>query len=189
VGWSAGRPRARDAHRVRAEPGRALALGQLRAEAGQVGRGELEDGHGGGRRRRLGREGCLRRLGGRHGRRGLVLHVRVRCSGWVPLVEEAAVDEGHDGDRDAPAEVGPRVDEVQAGEAVRDVVLHAHAQRHATALEVGHLEQQKRKGQIRLRNDFTASFFLLLMESIKLATFYSIWTRCNNRRYDLITKT
>ena len=137
-------PHVRREHRVRAVPRRALAAGQLGPEAAEVGAGQLEDVHGGGRRRRLGGQ-RLRRLGGQHGGRRLVLDVRVRRRRRVAGADEGAVDERHDGDRDAAAEVRPRVDEVQAGEAVGDVVLHAHAEGDASALEVGHLEQNGAK--------------------------------------------
>lgn len=96
----------------------------LELEEAQLGLGELEDidGGGGGGLDRVFRTRTVVALhvGGR-----MVLDVgKVRRRG-VAREEDAPVHEGRNGHVEAAGDVGPGVDEVQAGEAVGDLVLHA----------------------------------------------------------------
>lgn len=44
-------------------------------------------------------------------------------------------------------DAGQGVDEVEADEAVRHVVMHPHAEQHAPMLEMGHLEDEEGEGR------------------------------------------
>lgn len=64
---------------------------------------------------------------------------------WVPRTEEGPVDVRPELEVDATRHVGPSVDEVETGEAVRYMVLHSDAEGNATAFEVCHLTTTKTK--------------------------------------------